>query len=120
MKRKKIFSVLSSLVISILLVKLTLLVTNLAVDAGLIVIWFAYFGLACAVSSSILAIITKKSKENYYQLLSTINAFFAIVSLIFSLNAKIAVIKESSYVIFVCTFIMYMIFWRLWIKTEKN
>lgn len=121
MKRENIFIVLSSFVISILLLNLILRFTNLRADAGLIVIWLACFVLICAISISILAITkNKKSKANCYQLLATINGLLAMLSFIFALQGKIIVIKNIAYVIFICVFVMLIVFCGLWAKHEKN
>lgn len=119
MKRKKLYYLLITFVISICLVILTLEFTSIVVD-DMLLIFFVYFMLTSSVMVSILAVIrNKKSKAYRYELLTTTDALIAVLSFIFALLGT-PLIKPVAYIIFIFTFIMFPFFGVVWNEYEKK
>lgn len=118
MKRKKLYYLLITFVISICLVILTLEFTSIVVD-DMLLIFLAYFMYTSSVMVSILAVIkNKKSKANRYGLLTTTTALIAVLSFIFTLFGTIPLMKTVAYIIFMFAFIMFYFFCIVWNKYE--
>ena len=124
MKRKKLYYLLITFIISICLVICLVILTlefTLIVVSDMPLIFLVYFMLTFSVMVSILAVIkNKKSKTNLYGLLSTTTALIVVLSFIFSLFGTMQLMKIVAYIIFIFTFIMFPFFCVVWSKYEKE
>ncbi len=118
MKRKTLYCLMISFVVSIMLCILTSKLTSIGND--IIFVFLAYFMLTFLISFSTLAFKkNKKSKVNKYALLSSADALIVVLSFIFSLCGTIPILKNIASLVFVFSFILLAVFCVLWSKYEN-